>query len=214
MEGAALPDMPNNHKRNRRRHARRHLSFLYAKQNSLCHWCKSQTVIAAHIPPANIIKLDNCVVWTDGDYTYSARIATTDHVQPMHDDGSDRIDNLVMACGQCNSHRTPPVAARNATREVIRAVCVHCHSDKPRRYKHCLVCQQQLQMEWLASHGWTTTIDPTNGYEKWRDPKTGDLHISRWACKIQSERTGPMAWAKHRHQGDRYLEFMSDSHNK
>ena len=173
-------------KHNFRRSARRrYMDVLYAKQNSLCWWCKSACVIVSYIQEENRIgESQGFLTWRDGEFTFIAKVATVDHIQPIRDDGTNLEENLVMACGNCNKDRTKQTQ--------IRTVCSECLGplDK-RRTGKCGRCRIASSIRWLKEHGWIevpSDDDPT--HNKFQDSVTGTVHILRHACEILNGRLG------------------------
>lgn len=171
---------------NIRRKARRHfIDALYAKQNSLCWWCKSACVIVANIPEDDrISESQGFMTWQDGEQRFSAKVATVDHLQPIREDGGNDEGNLVMACGNCNKDRTKQTQ--------IRMVCSQCSGplDKKRTGK-CTQCRIDSSKKWLKDHGWNEVRsgdEPT--HTKFIDPQTGESHILRYACEMLNKRLG------------------------
>lgn len=125
----AWPHRLRNRKKRMRQAARdAWLDTLYAQQNSLCCWCKSQTVLIRYIPKQSIVEIGNgFVAWKDGDFTFRARIATTDHLHPLCEGGTNDPQNLAMACADCNKDRT---RKQSSTPDEIRHVCPVCKGQK------------------------------------------------------------------------------------
>jgi hypothetical protein len=187
MGGSQKTDNARRKHQQRKHDREKHLDRLYAEQNSLCHWCKSQCVLLRYIQPEQIVCQRNaCVVWEDGEFTFEAHVATIDHVDPIRDSGRDgsRADNLVMACSSCNGRRTQTPSPKP---DVIRRVCPDCLGEKPARFSRCKACQVKQRIDWLLANGWEK-VDTNNGQCKFRDPQTGELHIMRIACETLAAR--------------------------
>lgn len=174
--------MTRGQKRRLREKARlKNLDRLYAQQNSLCHWCKSQTAIVANIPEEQVLSVKNgFVAWKDAGLAFTAKIATTDHLKPVSEGGGNDPDNLVMACGDCNKDRT---ATRNLTPVAIRQVCPECGGEKPIKRRRCKACYVKRAKAWLAGLGWVE-VPGVNGESSFRNPASGEVHVLTMACKI------------------------------
>lgn len=164
----------------RRRARKKHLDRLYAEQNSLCHWCKSQTVLLKYIDEDKIIEArSEFIIWREGEYVLRARYATIDHVTPISEGGTNDPDNLVMSCSGCNRDRT--------TQEKIESLCDNCLGPKGKRRRLCVTCSIEKSRQWLTHNGWTeypTSDDQT----KFIDPVTKEHHCLKPACRIQGQR--------------------------
>lgn len=63
--------------------------FLWERDGGKCHFCLEQTIL----PVQGL------------DKQYSGKMATLDHVIPQSEGGTDSLDNLVIACANCNQNR-------------------------------------------------------------------------------------------------------------
>lgn len=68
----------------------RRKNSLLRRDGPLCHWCHAE--------------------FTD------ELLATIDHLLPLKDGGSDRLENLVLACEPCNNGRANPPLGRRKDR--------------------------------------------------------------------------------------------------
>lgn len=165
--------------------ARKELDALYAMQNGLCYWCHSFTAIVANIAPENVVLMRGCTIsWRVGEDAFEAKVATTDHVKPRRDGGTNDVENLVMACADCNKDRT-----RQGTHKPTQVVkvCPRCGGAKHRKHSMCTACYVVSSSTWLASHGWRP-VASGNGHHLWLDPETNETHVMRYACEVQRKR--------------------------
>lgn len=179
--------MTPNYNRNLHRRAReKWLERLYAKHNSLCHWCKSATAMRRFVEPASLISATNgFLTWRDGDVVLRARLATVDHVTPISEGGTNDATNVVLACADCNQNRT---RTKSPKPEIIRRQCPKCFKEKPERKSMCHECFFTTSVSWLESHGWTM-VTTEDGFRRFVDPLTGEVHmILRIACRVQRAR--------------------------
>ena len=96
-----------------RRSAVRKLPQLILNQGGMCYWCHRPIVHVVSLRDAGVLVSEshrNATFSLDGKF-YKARIATIDHVIPLHEfsiDASSRecnTDNIVAACVRCNGQR-------------------------------------------------------------------------------------------------------------
>jgi len=171
-----------------RRCARRDwLPGLYARQNSLCWWCKSATVIFGYLPRDAVLSKENGhIVWVEAGLTLKARMATIDHVTPISEGGGNDESNLVMACEDCNGDRNN-VKMKGC--KIVRA-CHRCGGEKPANRSQCRDCFVWLTKAWLIAHGFAEVPGEDEGHTRFVDPETGQHHILRHAAKILKAKLG------------------------
>lgn len=163
------------------------LERLYARQNSMCYWCRSQTVLLRYIAvEQEIANKNGFVIWRDGENIFSARIASVDHIQALRDGGTNDQMNLVMACVDCNGKRT---RTRSPVPDKIRKLCPICAGPKEEQRRMCLPCHRKTVVGWLESNGWVI-FQNADGYDRFVDPLNGDVHkFIRFAVKLQKQRS-------------------------
>lgn len=173
-----------------RKQAKSKLEFLYARQNSLCWWCASQTVILRHIPEEVIIstKPAGFVRWRHKEgLVLEGKIATVDHLKNLAEGGNSDISNLVLACYACNNRRCAQSQISPIPDE-IRQLCPLCQGPKNRRHRTCAKCKAKSGIEWLKQFGWVEVPSRDTPHTKFVDPVEGESHILRVACRIQKRR--------------------------
>lgn len=164
------------------------LPTLYARQHSLCFWCKSACVILRFIPQTSIVKQTHThVTWQHGELTLTAKIASLEHIIPKREGPhAHETHNFVMACTECNNART---RTESPIPEPIRRVCPDCLGEKDIKRRKCRECFVRGQENWLIQNGWTQVPSYDPGYFMWVDPLTGEKHICKMACIVQQQRT-------------------------
>lgn len=125
-------------RKRQRQKARKHILHLLTQQGGTCHWCPKPLACWQSPPPNVIHRSDTTVVCSlpGGEKTYWW--ASIDHVKPLSEGGSNKIDNLVAACKPCNSSRS--------TVKVIplwqgAEKCRKCGKEKNPGYKKCSACR-------------------------------------------------------------------------
>ncbi len=171
-------------KNQRSRQSRRHLPDLYARQHGLCRWCLAATAIVRFVPEEDIVRetVDD-ITFRIGTEVVSARVATLDHVDPVRNGSPDAHDpgNFVMECAECNRNRTRTVSLKPGK---VRRLCPNCLGPKDAAKRQCGRCKAAKTIGWLLAHGWVETPGHHEGRTMFADPKTGEAHILRHACKI------------------------------
>jgi hypothetical protein len=164
----------------------RWLEHLYARQNSMCYWCRSQTVLLRYISEEQELSCKNgFVTWRDGENVFAARIASVDHIRPVSDGGTNDPANLVMACVDCNQNRTRTLSP---IPDEIRRLCPICAGPKDARRSMCLTCHRKTVIDWLEANGWVI-FTSAGGHERYVDPLNGDVHkFMKIAAKVQDRR--------------------------
>lgn len=91
----------------RRRWAAKKLKAICNKLGYRCWWCKRPVVLLRDIPQESFpFKTAHRVYWQTAEGIKGALFATVDHVEQLAHGGSNHPDNLVPACGPCNSDRS------------------------------------------------------------------------------------------------------------
>ena len=85
IKAATTPPVMNG-KRDKRQSNRKHRQRLFRKQKT-CRWCKVPLVLY------------------NSEATDGKALATLDHVIPLHRGGQNNRNNMVLACGGCNTKR-------------------------------------------------------------------------------------------------------------
>ena len=183
------PARSPNYKDRQRNRARRYwFEYLYAAHNSLCHWCKSATVMIRYFPESNVVRVGNgLVVWREDGLMFEARFATIDHVVSLAEGGGNGPPNLVLACSLCNNKRNND--GQEPTNPLrIMCVCPDCLSHKPKKAKRCKACYVARAREWLTGQGWLEAATYDEGHSKFIDPQTGEHHVLTRACRVEGMR--------------------------
>ena len=173
-------------KKIRKKAREKHLDRLYAEQNSLCYWCKAACALVRFVPVDTIVTINNGhIYWRDGDIQFKARIATTDHVKRIADGGTNDVDNLVMACQDCNHNRD-----RNPKKyDPVKRVCFDCGEEKATpRFNRCKRCFVKITSDWLVKNGWTLVPETAERHCRFIDPVDGIIHTLRRAVMAHKKR--------------------------
>lgn len=139
------PDRPTGNKKKQiQKRGRAKLPILIAREGNKCHWCKRHIVKVGTIPESKIVQAGkDWVKWrNDEGEIVRSFWATTDHLVPVRDNGSNKISNLVAACGPCNRRRG---AIDNPYKEPPKwqnnPVC-KCGGPKPAADRKCRSCAE------------------------------------------------------------------------
>ncbi len=138
------PDRPTGNKRKQiQKRGRAKLPILLARSDYKCHWCKRHLVKVGSLTDSQIVtKGKDWVVWLKDGQKVRSFWATTDHLVPVRENGSNNISNLVAACGPCNRRRG---AIDNPYKEKPKwntnPVC-KCGGPKPPCDRKCRTCAE------------------------------------------------------------------------
>lgn len=116
--------------------ARRLLRLLKRDKACKCHWCARRVipVIQSWKLPIHTLTSTHITLKLKSGRLLKRRLANVDHIKEVSRGGTSDLDNLVMACVQCN-HK------RSRQSKKIRTVCRTCGCDKPPSTdKHCERC--------------------------------------------------------------------------
>lgn len=141
---------PRTKRRRKKSLAQAVLPELLQTQCGRCHWCGIEIWFRqalGHLEEVST-KLTRTALWAMGR---KFSFATVDHVIPKAVGGTNKIDNLVAACGPCNHYRC--IRQQDFNKKMERT-CKGCGEAYDRRssgsclFNYCLWCKQKIRKQW------------------------------------------------------------------
>jgi hypothetical protein len=129
-----------------RARAQRKMEALLTTHGHKCHWCGERVIYIRSVPVVDRIKTSHFKLHFRGSKgkVKIVRIATVDHVKPLEEGGDYRLENLVLACGECNQRRA------RKTRAPHNLICRRCGAPTKRRW--CPPCRRTVATEFFLAN--------------------------------------------------------------
>lgn len=123
---------------------------LLRRHNSKCRYCGRDVISVKQLKRQGRFIRDthHWVFWSNGSGQEIQTLkATVDHVLDLSEGGSNKLDNLVLACVSCNAARS----REKHQRAEHNKVCLRCGKPNNRRPKFCRRCYREIQEKWWAN---------------------------------------------------------------
>ena len=123
-----------------------------------CHWCPKICVLWQKLPKESILSpiykptgefkfAKGMIKFVMDGQTLKYPIATTEHIVPLSEGGTNADINLTIACHECNSTRCTPPNLRSSSSVIT---CIQCQTNKtPDTKRRCTSCLAKNKEEVL-----------------------------------------------------------------
>ena len=121
--------------------ARARFDELMARHKGRCHWCGEPVTrlasLSRHWNPRVVNGRE--IQYRRRGQNFSVRLATVDHIRPLHNGGQSTMTNMVVACAQCNQLRNQI--------DQLRRVEWYDLAQRRAFAQHCLTIQNRMRQK-------------------------------------------------------------------